>query len=139
MTSYEIWYIATLIALLFVPFLLAYPIRGRFDSKRGLVLTIFLSAALMSGVVIANLAYNDWVLDQEIAVLDRDGDGFWSEEEEASWTEGEQRLMQSYIGDGGRNGFAVIIFPIFSFFYSTIVATLLWLAFHYIERRKSNA
>jgi hypothetical protein len=119
-------YIAIYISLLTVPFFIAYKFRKRIRSFTGICLVVGLSSTLMSSVVIMLWLGNDWYLDVKIAQLDRNGDGFWSDSETKTWSPDEQKLMDSYIGDGGRNVFAAIIFPFLSVAYSILVALLFW-------------
>jgi hypothetical protein len=123
----ESLYIIIYISLLVVPFLAAYKVRGRFKGVAGFCIVVSLSSVIMSSSVIGLWLGNDWYLEAKVAELDRDGDGFWSDNETESWTQDEQKTMDSYIGDGGRNVFSVIIFPIFSFIYSIAVASIYWL------------
>ena len=123
----EILYIIIYISLLAVPFGVAYKVRERFKGGAGFCIIVVLSTVLMSSTVIALWIGNDWYLETEVAKLDRNGDGFWSQNETESWTPDEQKTMDSYIGDGGRNVFAAIIFPIFSLAYSTVMASIYWL------------
>ena len=123
----EILYIIIYISLLAFPFLAAYKVRKRFKGVAGFCIVVGLSTVSMSSTVVALWLGNDWHLETEVAKLDRNGDGFWSKNETESWTPDEQKTMDSYIGDGGRNVFAAIIFPIFSFAYSIIVASIYWL------------
>lgn len=114
------------VVLLLLPILLSVLVRKKFARLGGFLITIVLSSVLMSSTVIATWWFFDFRLEKKIAVLDRDGDGFWNPEEEASWTEDEKRNMEVYIADGGRNVFAAIIFPIFSVVYSFMVVGVYW-------------
>jgi hypothetical protein len=79
---------------------------------------------------------NDYYLELEIAKLDRDGDGFWSDDEQLTWTGEDRANLERHIGDGGRNVFSAIIFPIFSACYSLIIVSTWWLVV-YLKRRGS--
>ena len=124
-------------ALLFVPIVLSALVRKRYVRIDGFLISVVLSSVLMSSTVIATWLVFDWRLEKKIAVLDRDGDGFWSPDEEASWTEEERHNMEVYIGDGGRNVFAVIIYPVFSVAYSFIVVGVYWFVSVFKKRREN--
>jgi hypothetical protein len=123
----EIIYIIIYISLLAMPFWASYKLRERFKGVAGFCIVVGLSTVLMSSTFIALWLGNDWYLETEVAKLDLNGDGFWSQNETENWTPDEQKTMDSYIGDGGRNVFAAIIFPIFFFAYSTVMASIYWL------------
>lgn len=135
MTLGQVIQIATFLALLFVPVIVCSGIRKRIRGFKGFALSFAISAALMSGAVVVQWVGYDWYLEQQIAPLDRNGDGFWTLDEEATWTKEDRRNMDSYFGDGGRNVFAAIIFPAFSATYSLAVVTIYWLFMAVIQRR----
>ncbi len=112
------------ISLLVTPLVITYKVRERFSGFAGFGISVCLSSIFMSGVVVALWLGNDWYLDIQIAELDRDGDGFYSDRETETWTSDEKRTMDRYIGDGGRNVFAAIIFPIFSIVYSIFAVSI---------------
>lgn len=138
MTTIQVIHIAVYIVLSFVPIAVAYKVRKRLTGVGGFGLVVVLSSVLMSGVVIAQWLGYDSYLDYRVSPLDRNGDGFWSDDEEATWSEEDHKNMDLYIGDGGRNVFAVIIFPMFSFAYSFIVSSIYWFVI-YIRSRRLNA
>lgn len=127
MTFGQLVQIAILIALLSVPVVVCFGIRKRFRGVKGFALAFVISATLMSAAVIVRWLGYDWYLEQQIAPLDRNGDGVWTPDEEATWTQEDKRNMDAYFGDGGRNVFAAIIFPAFSAAYSLAVVTIYWL------------
>lgn len=137
MSFIQILYIGMYILLLSVPFLATFYVRKRFKSALGVVIVVSISALLMSSVVITQWLASDWYLESKIEKLDRDGDGIWSPEETASWTAEDKKNMGAYIGDGGRNVFAAIIFPMFSLVYSFLVAISYWLLAWLFSRRKN--
>ncbi|GAA6136245.1 hypothetical protein NBRC116188_30360 [Oceaniserpentilla sp. 4NH20-0058] len=128
-------YIGLYAVLLVVPFCVAYYFRKRFTGILSLLSVIAISAILMSGIVIAQWLGYDWYLGYKIAPLDRDGDGIWSADEAATWPPEDHKNMDSYIGDGGRNVFAAIIFPLFSLVYSTAATLFYWLIAWLVSRR----
>ena len=138
MTTFQILHIAVYIVLSCVPVAVAYTVRKRLTGLVGFGLVVVLSSVLMSGVVIVQWLGYDSYLEAKIAPLDRNGDGSWSDDEIATWSEEDHKYMDSYIGDGGRNVFAAIIFPVFSLAYSFIVASIYWLVI-YIRSRRLNA
>ena len=126
---------AILVALLAVPVVVCFVIRKRFQGVQGFALAVVISAALLSGAVIVQWLSYGWYLEQQIAPLDRNGDGVWTPEEEATWTEEDKRNMDTFIGDGGRNVFAAIVFPVLSAAYSLTVVTVYWI-FMAVKRRR---
>ena len=124
--------------LLFVPVLTSMLVRKKFLRVGGFLLSVVLSSFLMSSTVVAHWLAFDWYLAKKIEVLDRDGDGFWSPEEEATWTTEERENLETHIGDGGRNVFSAIIFPVFSVVYSVVAAGVYW-GVVTIRQRKKNA
>lgn len=127
--------IAIFVALLSVPVVVCFGIRKRIRGFKGFALSFVISAALMSGAVLGQWLGYSWYLEYQIAPLDRNGDGFWTPDEEATWTKEDRRNMDSYFGDGGRNVFAAIIFPTFSAAYSLAVVTVYWLFMAVKQRR----
>lgn len=138
MEPVQILYSVIYLLLLVVPFGIAYWIRKRTTSVFGFFLIVGVSSVLMSSVVITQWLGYDLYLEHKVEMLDRNGDGFWSAEETSTWTASEQRYMDSHIGDGGRNVFAAIIFPIFSLVYS-FLASLLYLLIAWLLSRRKNA
>ena len=124
--------------LLFVPLLASMLVRKRFRGFGGFLLSVVLSSFFMSSTVVAHWLAFDWYLAKKIEVLDRDGDGVWSSEEETTWTPEERRNLEAHIGDGGRNVFAAIIYPVFSVAYSVVAVGACW-GFVAIRQRKKNA
>ncbi len=139
MTTGQVIQIAILTALLSVPVVICVGIRKRFQGVKGFALAVAISAALMSGVVIVQWLGYDWYLEQQIAPLDRNGDGVWTPDEEATWTSEDKRNMEAYFGDGGRNVFAAILFPAFSTAYSLMVAGMYWWLMAVKQRRAEHA
>lgn len=123
------------VALFCIPFLATFFIRKRFDGIVGFALCTVLSFLLMATPVITIWLANDYFLEQKIALLDRNGDGSWSDDEELTWTEENRANLKRLIGDGGRNVFSAIIFPIFSACYSFIITSMWWLVVYFKRRR----
>lgn len=138
MTIFQVLHIAVYIVLSCVPFVVAYTVRKRLIGFVGFGLVVVLSSFFMSSVVIAQWLGHDLYLETKITPLDRNGDGSWSDYEIATWSEEDHKNMDSYIGDGGRNVFAAIIFPMFSLAYSFIFASIYWFVI-YIRSRRLNA
>ncbi|ELP5730762.1 hypothetical protein ABMX92_18250 [Vibrio vulnificus] len=69
----------------------------------------------------------DLYISYKMGLLDIDGDGMWSNQEMESWTEDDHNTMKRHFGDGGRNVFALFIFPILSLLYSLLVTVMYWL------------
>lgn len=61
--------------LLVIPVLLAFVIRKRIQGVGAFILIVGISSLLMSSVVIINVVIYNWYLEEQIAPLDRDGDG----------------------------------------------------------------
>jgi hypothetical protein len=139
MTSSQIIQTVVLLSLLSVPVFISFIIRKRFNGVKGFVLAFVISAGLMSGTVVFQWLSYDWYLEQQIAPLDRNGDGVWTPDEEAAWTKEDRRNMDAYFGDGGRNVFAAIIFPLFSAAYSFAIVAIYWLVTAVKHRRVKHA
>jgi hypothetical protein len=116
----------TYIPHLLIPILASIFVRKRARGIKGFMLVIAISSVLMSSIAIAQVVIYNWTLEQKIAPLDRNGDGFWTPDEEATWSERDQKNLSGYMGDGGRNVFAAFVFPIFSILYSFVVTTVYW-------------
>lgn len=128
----------TYIPHLLIPIFVSFVIRKRLQGVKGFFLVVAISSVIMSTITIAQVVIYNWNLEQKIAPLDRNGDGFWTPDEEATWTEQDHKNMRAYIGDGGRNVFAVFVFPIFSLLYSFLVVTVYW-GVVAINRKIANA
>ena len=116
--------ISLLLILLLVPWATAALVRKYVAGFGAAVLTVGISVVLMTGLILALWWVDNWQLAQQIAPLDRDGDGFWSTAEQATWTAQDHKNMAAYIGDGGRNVFAFAIAPAFALMYSGMVAAI---------------
>lgn len=125
------------IGLLSVPVMVCVAVRKRFRGIKGFAAAVIASAALMSGAVIVQWWCYDWYLERQIAPLDRNGDGLWTPDEEVTWTKEDRRLLSTYHGDGGRNVFAVFVWPALSVAYSIAVAAMYWLALA-VKRRRAK-
>jgi len=135
----QIFQFLVLLVLLLVPIFTYRLFRKYFRGLSGFVLTVVVSALIMSFVVIVRWLGYDWYLEQQIAPLDRNSDGFWTLDEEATWTEQDFKNMSIYIGDGGGNVFAIFIYPAFSLLYSTLIVSLYWLVNLIQFKRTENA
>ena len=124
--------------LLLVPVALSLFIRKKNQGIVGYFCTVILSTALMSGTVIGFWLWSDWSLENKVKVLDRNGDGVWSPQEEATWSSEEKEILQAHMGDGGQSVFAAIVFPIFSIIYSLVLVGSYW-AIANISNRRKNA
>lgn len=118
-------YLVVFTALLAVPVFTCTLVRKRFRGLSGIALVVIVSSVVMSSVVIIQQLSYDWYLEQQIAPLDRNGDGFWTDVEQSTWTDQDYKNMEAHIGDGGRNVFSAIVFPIFSIVYSLSAAIVL--------------
>ncbi len=127
MFIYAVLFIAGFIAFSYVPFFASHKLRKRFPGLVGFVLAVVISTSIMSGVVITQVLGYKLYLEHKVALLDRNGDGFWTPDETVTWTEEDRKTMDAFIGDGGRNAFAVIMFPAFSLLYSLSIASGYWL------------
>jgi len=107
------------------------------DGVVGLIIVVCASAFLMSSVILAQWVGYDIYLESKIEPLDRNRDGFLSAEEKATWTDEDHKNMDAYIGDGGRNVFSVIIFPVFSVVYSLFVSSIYFVVALFISKRKN--
>lgn len=124
------------ILLLVLPVILSYVVRKKLQGVGGYFLTAIFSALLMTSTVVYTWLNFEVKLEEKVAVLDRDGDGSWSKEEKATWTLEEKSDLDVFMGDGGRNVFAAIIFPIFSVVYSALVVGIYWLISIIWNRKK---
>lgn len=106
---------------LFVPFIIRASGGFRKTSVIRTIFGVMLSAFIMATLVIAAWYSLDLALEQHLSTLDKDGDSVWTEEEQRSWSETDWRYYHLAIGDGGRNVFAVFVFPIFSVIYPALV------------------
>lgn len=104
-----------------IPFILAIKVRVPESPLPRAGVLVFGSAAAMSLAVIAVWYALDLVLIEFLQDLDRDGDGVWSEAEEATWSARERAHYELAIDDGARNLFALYVYPVFSLTYSAIV------------------
>ena len=102
---------------------------------KGFILAFIFSVLFMCLIVVLIWFINALILEYKISFLDRDGDGFWSTDEQSTWTEAEKQNMDRYIGDGGRNLFTFFLFPIFSIIYSLIITSIYKLTFMPIKKR----
>lgn len=114
---------AILFALV-IPLITTAIVRKRFSGMAAFGLIVVVSFLLMSGLIMAKWWVHHWSLEQQIAPLDRDGDGFWSAAEKATWTEQDHQNMAAYMGDGGRNVFAILVAPVLALIYSIMVASV---------------
>lgn len=135
--------ITAYIIVLLIPILVCYLIR-----KTSISFHAWLKAFLFSWVVMVTsilmlwLGY-DWYLEYRLDLLDLDGDGFHSNEEISLWTQQELKIEKEFYSDGGRNVFAVFIFPIFAFIYSIVITCMYWiityLKFRHSFKKLSNS
>ncbi len=116
--------------------LVAFVIRKRTGGIRAFFLVVGISAFVMSSAVIAQVAIYNGYLEEQIAALDRDGDGIWSSDEKTTWTEQDHKNMNAYIGDGGQNVFALMIFPVLSVIYSLVATSVFWMAVALANKRR---
>ena len=114
--------IAMLLGLMAVPWITMVIVCKRFAGTTAFVLVTVISFAVLSNAIMAQWWIHNEYLEQQIALLDRDGDGFWSAADKATWTEQDQQMMAAYIGDGGRKVFVFYVAPVLSLLYSTGVA-----------------
>jgi hypothetical protein len=89
----------------------------------------------MSTIVIFRWYIYDLYLDYQVSFLDRDNDGMWSGVEQETWSEEEIKYYNAHFADGGRNVFAIFMFPIFSFIYSTLSISIYWIILKVRRRR----
>jgi len=127
------------IAVLSFPVISCVLVRKHIKRSFGYILCVLLSATAMSGVVLTHWLAYDWHLEKQIASLDRDGDGSFSDEERLTWSEKERKNMEAYVGDGARNVFSAIIFPLFSFVYSLTVVSIYAFIVAFKNRSSKNA
>lgn len=116
-----------------IPFLLPVVVRRPAALLPRAALLLFGSAAAMSLTVICLWWFLDNALVDHLQALDRNGDGIWSESEQASWSERERAYYQLALDDGARNLFALYVYPLFSLTYSVVVVGG-WLLFIVFRR-----
>ncbi|MFC3532131.1 hypothetical protein ACFOLG_08015 [Vogesella facilis] len=105
------------------------------------VLAALLSFFVISTISIGLLALDNWSTQQQVDRMDRDHDGFFSPDEQASWSAKERKVMDHYIGDGGRNVFGGIIVPVAGLIYSVACAVTFELfawGGRFLKRRRSK-
>ena len=115
------------ICIFSAPVFICFLIRKRSIRFRAWLTSFVISWGIMAVTVFALWLGYDLYLSYKMGLLDIDGDGIWSNQEMESWTEEDHNIMKRYYGDGGRNVFAVFIFPIFSLAYSLLVTVVYWL------------
>ncbi|WP_438463450.1 hypothetical protein [Marinomonas sp. PE14-40] len=130
-------YVFAYTVLFCVPFVVAYKVRKKSIGVFGFAKGVVFSTLIMSVIGIALWFGYSIYLEILISPLDRNGDGLWTPEEETTWTEQDRKNMDTFFGDGGRNIFAVFIFPILSLLFSFSIMTLYWLM-HFIKSKLSN-
>ena len=136
MSLFQIFSIILFIILLFIPIFIFHQLRYKFNSFTLFTFSIFISFILMSTIVIFRWYIYDLYLEYQVSFLDRDGDGIWSREEQEAWSEDEIKYYDTHFADGGRNVFAVLIFPMFSFIYSMLSIFIYWTILK-IRKRKN--
>lgn len=109
---------------LVIPLITTALVRKRLSGAAAFLCIVVVSSLAIYGLIVAQWWTHNGYLEQQIAPLDRDGDGFWSDAEKATWTEQDHRHMAAYIGDGGRNVFALWVAPVWALLYSTVVAAV---------------
>lgn len=134
MLLFKIVSIGLFIIALLVPIFVFYKLRTNFTGFTLYTYSIFISFFIMSSIAILRWYGYDLYIDYQISFLDYDGDGVWSSLEQSTWSDEENKYRDIYFNDGGRNVFALVIFPIFSLFYSIIIISLYW----FIIRIKSK-
>jgi len=127
MSLFQIISIIVFVILLFVPIYIFHKLRYKYNGVTLFTFSIFLSVIIMSSVVILRWYSYDLYLDYQVSFLDRDGDGIWSNIEQATWSNKEKEYHHLYFSDGGRNVFAIFMFPIFSLMYSILSTTIYWI------------
>ncbi len=143
--SVLLWLINALFLLLIflsMPFLVIVTVRERFNGFIGFALCAVLSSVLMATPGVVIWLGIDYHFEQKVAPLDRDGDGFWSDDEEATWTKEEKKHLEQYkryIGDNGRNVFALVLFSIFSTCFSFLVVSGWWLIAYFKQSRTGRS
>lgn len=83
--------------------------------------SVLLSAVSMSLLVFAAWAALDFVLSMHLDALDRNGSEVWTQEEMSTWSQKDWHYYELAMSDGGRNVFAIFVFPLVALAYSTIV------------------
>ncbi len=139
MSLFQIVSIILFIILLFIPIATFYKLRNRFNGFTLFTFSIALSFIIMSGLVIIRWYCYDLYLEYQISFLDRDGDGIWSNIEQASWSQEERKYHDKYFADGGRNVFAIFMFPIFSFVYSILTISIYSIILRIKKRKGKNS
>ena len=124
------------LCIFFIPVLACTLIRRRGIGFKYWLLSFVLSWVVMVITVLALWFGYDCYLSYKMSLLDTNSDGIWSNQEMESWTEDDHNTMNRYYGDGGRNVFAVFIFPIFSLVYSLFVTAIYWAV---ANKRRKNA
>ena len=134
MSPFQIYSILLFGLTLYIPIYVFMKIRNNFNGLALFTFSIFLSVILMSTIMILRWWFYDLYLDYQISFLDLDHNGIWTPEETATWSTKEKGIYHAYFADGGRNVFAIFMFPIFSVFYSLISITIYGL----YTKRKNN-
>lgn len=134
----QIIQIITFLVLLMMPLICCVFVGKRFQGFSGLAISVVAAALIMSSLVLIQWLSYDWYLEQQITPLDRNGDGFWTNDERATWTDQDRKNMEVYFGDGGRNVFALMIFSVFSIVYSLLIGAGYWLIVAIRSRHSKN-
>ena len=108
--------------LLFIVTPIVFFFSKGLSRKPHFVLMAYLASVLtMYMLIAAPLANLNGQLDLISQSLDRDGDGVFSPEEEASWTDSEKRAYDMHIADGARNVFGYLLSPLFASLYAAVI------------------
>ncbi len=98
-----------------------YLLSGRSNRLAGVVSAILVSVAIMYLFIAGPLFVLNFELDQAVTAMDYDRDGIWTPEEKKQWSAEDHRVMQMWVGDGGRNVFGYLLSPIFCLVYSSVL------------------
>ena len=130
--------LAGYILFMLTPFVSLY-IKGVSRKHHSVLLKYLASIFAMYALVSVPLANLNYQLDVVVQSLDRDGNGFFSPEEEEAWTAEEARAYGIYLGDGGRNVFGYLVSPIFASAYTAAIFLMFYGSCWLVGKIKNRA
>ena len=120
-------YTISIFTVLVIPFFAHFKQRKLKNKLVNSMVNMAISFFCMSIIVVAAWYILDLALDSHLNALDRDGDTIFSKQEQSTWSKRDWQFYDFAIGDGGRNVFAVFVFPVFAACYSFIIIAVLGL------------
>ena len=126
------------VIFLLAPFF-AFFIKGISRKLLSISIKYLLTISVMYLFIVGPLFNLSYQLDSIVIQLDRDGDGFISHHEEATWTVSEVRAHKMWVGDGARNVFGYLISPIFASVYAAIIFIVLYVGYWFVGKIRKRS